>query len=108
MSFAGKDKAASQSGVMSLMMALGYYGIAWVALFIGIAAASFAKSPLLFFIGYIGAGVFLNRTVLRNLIQWHPMYNTLDNVFKAKVIHVIFWPLTYITLILKIAVVRAI
>jgi len=71
-------------------------------------AASLAKWPLLFFIGYIGAGVFLNRTVLRNLIQWHPMYNTLDNVFKAKVIHVIFWPLTYFALILKIAVVRAI
>ena len=93
---------------MSLMTALGYYGIAWVALLVGMAAASILKTPWLFFIGYIGAGVFLNRTVLRNLIQWHPMYNTLDNVFKAKVIHVLFWPLTYVALILKIAVVRAI
>jgi hypothetical protein len=108
MSIAEKSKAANQSGVMPLMTALGYYGVAWAALIVGMVAASLVKWPLLFFIGYIGAGVFLNRTVLRNLIQWHPMYNTLDNVFKAKVIHVIFWPLTYIALILKIAVVRAI
>jgi len=107
-SIAEKSKAASQRGIMSLMTALGYYGIAWVALLVGMAAASILKTPWLFFIGYIGAGVFLNRTVLRNLIQWHPMYNTLDNVFKAKVIHVLFWPLTYVALILKIAVVRAI
>ncbi|WP_255504120.1 hypothetical protein [Caballeronia sp. EK] len=108
MSIAEKSKAASQSGVMPLTTALGYYGIAWAALIVGMVAASLAKWPLLFFIGYIGAGVFLNRTVLRNLIQWHPMYNTLDNVFKAKVIHVIFWPLSYLSLIVKIAVVRAI
>lgn len=108
MSIAERSKAASQSGVMPLMTALGHYGIAWAALIVGMVTASLLKLPLLAFIVYIGAGVFLNRTVLRNLIQWHPMYNTLDNVFKAKVVNVVFWPLTYLVLILKIAVVRAI
>lgn len=74
---------------MPMMTAIGYYGIACAALLVGMVAASLAKWPLLFFIGYVGAGVFLNRTVLGNLIQWHPMYNKLDSVFRAKVVHCI-------------------
>ena len=108
MSIAETNQAASQSGVMPLVTALGYYGIPWAALIVGMVAASLTKWPLLFFIGYIGAVVFLNRTGLRNLVRWHPMYNTLDNVFKAKVVHVLFWPLSYLSLIVKIAVVRAV
>ena len=108
MSIAEKSKPASQSGVMPLMTALGYYGIAWAVLIVGILAASLTKAPLFTMSAYIGAGVFLNRTVLRNLIQWHPMYNTLDNVFKAKIVHVLFWPLSYMSLIVKIALVRSI
>ena len=44
MSIAEKSKAASQSGVMPLMTALGYYGIAWAALVVGMVAASLAVS----------------------------------------------------------------
>ena len=44
---------------------------------------------------YLAAGVFLNRRVLRRLIEWHPVYNTLQNVTNAKITSVFFWLMTY-------------
>ena len=50
------------------------------------------------FIGYLILGVVLNRAILKNL-EWHPVYNTLGNVAKAKLFSILLWPLSYLILI---------
>ena len=35
-------------------------------------------------LAYLGAGIFLNRIVLRGLIEWHPVYCTVQNVARSK------------------------
>jgi hypothetical protein len=66
-----------------------------------------------FFVGvaivaYFIAGIVMNRLVLRNLIEFHPMYNTLQNVFQTKVRALVFWPIQYLVLIIKIGVTKVI
>jgi len=58
---------------------------------------------LLFLVLHLGIGVFLNRRVLRNLIEWHPVLGTLETVANAKIGMVIFWPVRYPVLFVKIA-----
>jgi hypothetical protein len=108
MSIASDDAVQGSGGLMSLGKAFGYYAGAVAALIIGAIVASVSKAPIAYFIVYFACGIFLNRTVLRNLITFHPVYNTLQNVFSTKVRAVIFWPIYYLALIGKIAVVRAI
>jgi hypothetical protein len=108
MSIVADDASRGTEGLMSLGKAFMIYGCAIVALIVGAVAASAAKWPLLYFAVYFACGVFLNRTVLRNLITYHPVYNTLGNVFSTKVRALVFWPLSYLMLMTKIAVVRAI
>ncbi|MFP3637769.1 hypothetical protein [Paraburkholderia sp. SIMBA_054] len=108
MSIASDDAIKGASGLMSLGKAFGYYAGAIAALIVGAIAASMTKMPLVYFFVYFGCGVFLNRTVLRNLITYHPVYNTLDNVYSTKIRALIFWPIAYLALLFKIAVVRAI
>lgn len=71
-----------------------------------ILAMSFSSSLLgwLAFFFYIGAGIYLNRGVLRKLIEWHPMYNTLYNVTSTKLKFFLFWPLTYFFLFMRLGV----
>ncbi|ART94313.1 hypothetical protein B9T50_07470 [Zymomonas mobilis subsp. mobilis] len=56
------------------------------------------------FIAYFVFGFILNRVVLRGLISWHPVYNTLQNVSKAKLSAFLFWPLSYLALFIKLAI----
>lgn len=56
------------------------------------------------FFGYFGAGFYLNRCVLRKLIEWHPMYNTLYNVSSAKLKFFLFWPLMYFFLFIRLGI----
>ena len=93
---------------MSLGKAFGFYAGAVVTLIAGALIASATKSPIVYLVVYFACGIFFNRTVLRNLITFHPVYNTLQNVFSTKVRALIFWPISYLVLIGKIAVVRAI
>ena len=58
----------------------------------------------LVFGGYLLAGFILNRVVLRGLIDWHPMYNTLQNVSSGKLKMLLFWPLTYPVLFFQLLV----
>lgn len=53
---------------------------------------------------YLAAGVYLNRKVLANLIEWHPMYNTLDNVTSDKLKFFALWPLMYPVLFMKLGI----
>ena len=61
---------------------------------------------LLILVSYASAGVFLNRVVLRGLIKWHPVYNTLENVSYGKLDFLVFWPLRYPILFFQIIVNR--
>lgn len=56
---------------------------------------------------YLLIGVALNHLLLKKLIEWHPMYNTLDNVVNAKLKAVLFWPLSYLVLLISLLLNRA-
>lgn len=53
---------------------------------------------------YLAIGVALNRLVLRRLVEWHPMHNTLGEVANAKLSSVLFWPLSYLFLFCSLAI----
>lgn len=53
---------------------------------------------------YLGVGFYLNRSVLRRLIEWHPMYNTLDNVTSEKLKFFFLWPITYFFLFIRLGI----
>ncbi|MFC2292264.1 MAG: hypothetical protein ACFNLD_03380 [Kingella oralis] len=53
---------------------------------------------------YLVIGVALNRLVLRRLVEWHPMHNTLGEVANAKLSSVLFWPLSYLFLFCSLAI----
>ena len=53
---------------------------------------------------YFIMGFLLNRIVLRGLVVWHPVYNTLDNVSAGKLSMFGFWPIRYPDLFIKLLV----
>jgi hypothetical protein len=59
---------------------------------------------LLAMLFYPAAGVYLNRSVLRKLIEWHPMYNTLYNVTSEKLKFFFLWPITYLFLFVRLGI----
>jgi len=60
------------------------------------------------FFWYFAAGVYLNRGVLRKIIVWHPMYNTLYNVTSEKLKFFFLWPITYFFLFVRLGINKAI
>jgi hypothetical protein len=56
------------------------------------------------FFFYLGAGIYLSRAVLRKIIVWHPMYNTLSNVVDQKIKMMLFWPTKYFFLFMSLAI----
>lgn len=56
------------------------------------------------FIFYFAAGVYLNRSVLRRLVEWHPIYNTLGNVTSDKLRFFLLWPITYFFLFVRLGI----
>ncbi|WP_158782773.1 hypothetical protein [Pantoea sp. BAV 3049] len=56
------------------------------------------------FIAYFACGFILNRIVLRRLIEWHPLYNTLANVSGAKISSFLMWPLAYFILFFRLTI----
>ncbi len=57
-------------------------------------------------VGYLGAGIFLNRIVLRGLIEWHPVYNTIENVASSKFRQMLLWPFSYPALFIQMGVAK--
>jgi len=53
---------------------------------------------------YIGAGFYLSRSVLRRIVEWHPMYNTLHNVTSGKIKFFLFWPIAYFFLFMRLGI----
>ena len=96
---------------MTLPNALGIYGLCLGgALFVLTSALLWFLVPvhpglllLSVIVLHLAIGVFLNRRVLRNIIEWHPFLATLDGVASEKLIMVVFWPIKYPVLFSKIA-----
>ena len=57
-------------------------------------------------IAYIAAGIYLNRRVLRKLIEWHPVHNTIDNVSSAKLGFFLLWPIRYFFLFMRLGITK--
>jgi hypothetical protein len=53
---------------------------------------------------YLMIGLFLSRTVLRGLIQWHPAHDTLERVSHEKAMMLLFWPYKYLDLFFQLMV----
>lgn len=101
-----RDHVKDQEG-MRLRVAFAH----WITLLIifialSVAASTYSSSTLtnLAFLCYFGAGIYLNRSVLRKIIEWHPMYNTIENVSSAKVKYFLFWPIAYLFLFIRLGI----
>lgn len=46
----------------------------------------------------------MTKVVMGGLIEWHPMYNTIANVFSEKIRMFFMWPLTMAVLLIKMSV----
>ena len=55
---------------------------------------------------YVGFGFLLNRLVLRGLTEWHPVYDTLQNVSSEKLGMLLVWPFRYPALFFQLLVHR--
>lgn len=53
-------------------------------------------------LSYLVCGFLLNRIVLRELVDWHPMYDTLHNVSSAKLGMLQLWPIRYPVLFFRL------
>lgn len=83
----------------------------WLGFFIGFCTIAFicsatGLSQFITFIYYIVAGFYLSRIVLANLIDWHPMYNTIDNVSSAKLGFALLWIIRYPILFFKLGILK--
>lgn len=92
--------------VMTTGKAVVIYGGCLLAMFVLIfLAANIQAFPgIIAFVAYFIFGVLLNRIVLRGLIEWHPVYNTLENVSSAKLSMLGLWPIRYPGLFFKLMV----
>ena len=82
----------------------GFLGALIVLMMLSASIPSFPGSVA--FVAYIAFGFFLNRMVLRQLIEWHPVYNTVQNVASGKLRMLVFWPVTYPSLFFKLGVIK--
>lgn len=99
------ENQQQQPGI-SLRKSIAIYA-AFLAVFIlmvQLAVTTTWFSGIIAFIAYVAFGFVLNRVVLRGLIEWHPMYNTIENVSTAKLSSFALWPLSYASLFFKLAV----
>jgi hypothetical protein len=101
----GQAPTANGDEVMRLRTAFMHWASCvciWTVLLILSAYIKMAGGLAFFF--YFAAGAYLNKAVLPRIVEWHPMYNTLANVTSEKLKLFVFWPLTYLILIVKLGV----
>ena len=82
-----------------------YYGLAFVGFGVGSAIVFSIHASLYSLVIYLLMGYMLNRMILRQ-IAWHPLSNNLREISKAKIVSLILWPLTYLFLIARLAVMK--
>jgi hypothetical protein len=101
------EPVASQSAPMTMGGGIVRYLVCF-GIFIALCfIVAFGKSDALTSLGlmaYLACGVYLNRVVLRRVIEWHPMYNTLDNVTSGKLWYFFAWPFMYAVLFVKLGI----
>lgn len=94
-----EGQAAEMTGTqMGLGMAWGIYA-ASIAFMWGLVALQWFGFA---FTAYLVIGFVMTRIVMRNLIEWHPIYNTVGNVFSAKVWMFLLWPLRMLILLFQL------
>jgi len=99
--------AMSEAPISIAAAAMFYLG--GVTALTSVIALSFAGSwmPIWFMpLMYVVIGCVLNRVVLRRLVEFHPLYNTLGVVAKTKLVYVVFWPLAYAYLLVMVIIDR--
>jgi uncharacterized membrane protein len=77
-----------------------------VAEWLGNATSASHVTLSFFLLTYFICGFVMNRVVLRGLIEWHPVYNTIENVSRSKLRYIFFWPIAYPILFFQLAVVK--
>lgn len=98
----------NQGAQMTVGKGIGIYAALLVGLIVLIklaGAVSWFSGAIPFF-AYFAFGFIMNRLVLRGLIEWHPVYNTIENVSSSKLRSLIFWPISYPALFFKLGVVK--
>lgn len=90
------DEPVAQPG-MTLLTALLIYA---TAILIHIALIKFLPGGIV--LAYLASGFVMTRIVMRGLIEWHPNYNTLDNVVSAKMSMFALWPIQMPSLLFKL------
>lgn len=85
---------------LTLLQGWGFYAGACL----GISLLIMLKSAPIGVLGYLAIGVFMSRFVMRRLVEWHPQYNTLNNVVGAKVWMVVLWPVRMLFLLVQLSV----
>jgi hypothetical protein len=97
-----------QAVQMTIGKGLGIYVALLVGLFILIRLTGVFSwfSGMIPFLAYFVFGFLMNRWVLRGLIEWHPVYNTIANVSRGKLRSLIFWPISYPVLFFQLGVVK--
>lgn len=102
-----EDAVNQGSQAMGLRTAFKKYSICMAAFIAVLTIAIWASSETLgwlaFFV-YCGCGIYLNRTVLRSIVEWHSMYNTILNVSRAKLNQAAWWPISYLTLFIRLGI----
>ncbi len=99
------EQTMNQQPVMKLSTALKRWAICLAILLVLIAltklSTAFASLAVLF---YLASGIYLNRAVLRRIVEWHPMHNTLYNVTQEKLKFLLLWPVMYIPLFVRLGI----
>lgn len=90
----------------AMLYAAGVLAFALVWAFCSLSFFTVGPTVLILIIGYIAVGVVLSRMVLRRLISFHPVHDTIHNNFSAKKNAVLFWPLAYPALLFRLTMIR--
>lgn len=98
----------TQVAQMTVGKGIGIYAALLVGLVVLIKLASAVSwfPGVIAFFAYFAFGFVMNRMVLRGLIEWHPVYNTIENVSSSKLRSLIFWPISYPALFFKLGVIK--
>ncbi len=87
---------------LSLPKAMLIYLLA-LSIFIGLLYIDAMTFGMVVF-AYLLIGFLLNRKVLRQMVTWHPVYDSVGNVAEAKFTMFLLWPLTYFMLLVYFAI----
>ncbi len=100
------SEATNEQGMQLRVAFMHWAGCLGAFTLLVVLALSFSISIFgnLAFFFYLGAGFYLSRAVLRRIIEWHPMYNTLYNVTSGKLKFFLFWPIAYFFLFVRLSI----